>query len=74
MPYRTFKDVRDQIPAHLHKKNTPKSLAYAARGVILAIVLFALAANIDNITSSKSVQNVLGPSLSAAVAYSCWLA
>ena len=73
VPYRTFKDIRDQIPAHLHEKSTLKSMAYAARGVILAIVFFVFAVNIDNITSSKLVQSVLGPRLSAFAAYSLWL-
>jgi hypothetical protein len=46
--HRSLKEIRDQIPARLFRKDTRRSLLYFGRDLILAATIFAIMYNVNN--------------------------
>ncbi|KAF5313871.1 hypothetical protein D9619_013113 [Psilocybe cf. subviscida] len=68
----TLQEVHAVIPKHLHKRNTLKALAYAARDIICAVVVYKLGWMIDGFAQSLVADYGLSTTVGSAVKWSLW--
>ncbi len=72
--YRTLKEIRDHLPARLHRRHTLKSVAYVARGVGLALAFLVLAWQLDSYFCSPEVAAYLGATFTVGGRLASWTA
>lgn len=60
-PAVTLKQIHDAVPKHLMQKNIVKSIYYVSRDFLLAVVMFAFAAQIEPMAKSGLYGLIPGP-------------
>lgn len=73
MPW-TLSQIKDAIPAHLFVRDTPRSLMYLVRDLILAAAWWKAALYIDPYFKSQAVTDVITPVGGEVARWASWLA
>lgn len=71
---RTLSQIKDAIPAHLFVRDTPRSLMYLVRDLILAAAWWKAALYIDPYFKSQAVTDVITPVGGEVARWASWLA
>lgn len=70
---RSLNEIRSHIPERLFKRDTAKALGYTARDLLLALVLFTLATQIDKTCTHTLLRSCVGPIGTEVLRYSLWV-
>lgn len=66
-------EIRAAIPAHLFVRNTWKGMAYLARDIVMAAVIWKLGTKIDPLCTSTTSKSLLTDLGSELLRWGLWL-